>query len=102
MVGHEVSLQILQNYLIFPSISIFHVSDNSDKNIHFLDQAGWGIAWYINNTLIPCIQVERGYTYTFVTYSGMPADENNYHPFYLTDSRIGGRFFLSESQRNVS
>jgi hypothetical protein len=30
----------------------------------------WGIAWYINDMLIPEIYVERGQTYTFVVEGG--------------------------------
>lgn len=30
----------------------------------------WGIAWYINDTLIPEITVERGQTYTFIVEGG--------------------------------
>lgn len=51
----------------------------------------WGIAWYINDLLIPEITVERGQTYTFVVEGGN--DKTNparYHPFYITDSSEGG------------
>lgn len=54
-------------------------------------QPSWGIAWYINNLLIPEITVERGQTYTFIVEGG--DDSTNparYHPFYITDSREGG------------
>lgn len=30
----------------------------------------WGIAWYINDLLIPEIQVVRGETYTFIVEGG--------------------------------
>jgi hypothetical protein len=30
----------------------------------------WGIAWYINDLLIPEIYVERGSTYTFIVEGG--------------------------------
>lgn len=33
-------------------------------------QPSWGIAWYINDLLIPEITVERGQTYTFVVEGG--------------------------------
>lgn len=51
----------------------------------------WGIAWYINDHLIPEIYVERGKTYTFIVEGG--DDQTNpakYHPFYITDSSEGG------------
>ena len=66
-----------------------------------VDQAGWGIAWYINNTLIPAIVVERGYTYTFISNGGLVGDGENYHPFYLTDSKRGGRLANSQAQQRV-
>ena len=64
--------------------------------------AGWGIAWYINRTLIPELVVERGRTYTFLVYGGNnPADDSNYHPFYITNSNNGGRLLNTEQQRAV-
>ncbi|XP_018319148.1 protein Skeletor, isoforms B/C isoform X2 [Agrilus planipennis] len=51
----------------------------------------WGIAWYINELLIPEITVERGQTYTFIVEGGN--DNTNparYHPLYITDSSEGG------------
>ena len=69
----------------------------------FSGQAGWGIAWYINDTLIPELVVERGRTYTFLIYGGdNPADGANYHPFYITDSINGGRLLNTPEQRTVS
>ncbi|XP_018374256.1 PREDICTED: protein Skeletor, isoforms B/C-like [Trachymyrmex cornetzi] len=51
----------------------------------------WGIAWYINDLLIPEITVERGKTYTFIVEGGDdPANPARYHPFYITDSPEGG------------
>lgn len=71
----------------------------------------WGIAWYVNDLLIPEITVERGLTYEFIIEGGndpsQPARyvskphfiggltnkhlfENRYHPFYITDSPEGG------------
>ncbi|XP_012542491.1 protein Skeletor, isoforms B/C [Monomorium pharaonis] len=51
----------------------------------------WGIAWYINELLIPEITVERGQTYTFIVEGGNdPANPARYHPFYITDSPEGG------------
>ena len=66
-------------------------------------QAGWGIAWYINGTLVPELVVERGRTYTFLVYGGEnPVDASNYHPFYITDSKNGGRLLNTEEERMVS
>ena len=55
-------------------------------------RSGWGIAWYLNSTLIPVINVTRGNTYTFLIYGGNnSSNPSNYHPFYITDSIAGGR-----------
>jgi hypothetical protein len=35
-----------------------------------LGTPSWGIAWYINDLLIPEITVERGQTYTFIVEGG--------------------------------
>ncbi|XP_048001488.1 protein Skeletor, isoforms B/C [Leguminivora glycinivorella] len=51
----------------------------------------WGIAWYINDLLIPELYVERGKTYTFIVEGG--DDQTNpakFHPFYISDSSEGG------------
>ena len=65
-------------------------------------QAGWGIAWYINETLVPELVVERGRTYTFLVYGGdNPDDSSNYHPFYITDSVNGGRLLNTPEERMV-
>ena len=72
---------------------LFHVSTG---------RAGWGIAWYINSTLIPELVVQRGQTYTFIVYGG--DDESNpaqYHPFYITDSVNGGRLLNTAEQNEV-
>ena len=67
-----------------------------------IGQPGWGIAWYINGTLVPELVVERGRTYTFLVYGGSnPVDASNYHPFYITDSRNGGRLLNTQEQRQV-
>ncbi|XP_075210705.1 protein Skeletor, isoforms B/C [Lycorma delicatula] len=60
----------------------------------------WGIAWWINDFLIPEIYVERGQTYTFIVEGGN--DNTNparYHPFYITDSREGGFGQKSEEEQ---
>ena len=64
---------------------------------------GWGIAWFINGTIIPELVVERGRTYTFLVYGGAnPIDGSNYHPFYITNSPSGGRLLNTPEQRAVS
>ncbi|CAD7083693.1 unnamed protein product [Hermetia illucens] len=51
----------------------------------------WGIAWYLNDLLIPELYVERGETYIFSVEGGNnPAQPARYHPFYITDSPEGG------------
>ncbi|XP_018572684.1 protein Skeletor, isoforms B/C isoform X1 [Anoplophora glabripennis] len=51
----------------------------------------WGIAWYLNDMLIPEITLERGQTYTFVIEGGHDsANPARYHPFYITESNEGG------------
>ena len=68
-----------------------------------IGQPGWGIAWYINDTLVPELVVERGRTYTFLVYGGEnPTESSNYHPFYITDSVNGGRLLNTPQQRAVS
>ena len=65
-------------------------------------QPGWGIAWYINDTLVPELVVERGQTYTFLVHGGnVPVDDANYHPFYITDSVNGGRLLNTQEERMV-
>ena len=78
-----------------------------DNNIAYLhapaDQAGWGIAWYIDGDLAPELVVERGKSYTFIVSGG--DDRNNeaeYHPFYITDSIMGGRLLFTTDERAVS
>ncbi|XP_034940095.1 protein Skeletor, isoforms B/C isoform X2 [Chelonus insularis] len=61
----------------------------------------WGIAWYINDMLIPEITVERGQTYTFIVEGG--SDSTNpakYHPLYITDSMSGGYGQKTEAEQN--
>ena len=70
---------------------------------HTTGQVGWGIAWYINGTLIPELIVERGKTYTFIVEGGTdPDDLSNYHPLYITDSIGGGRLENTQQERDVS
>ena len=69
----------------------------------YTGQPGWGIAWFINGTIIPELVVERGRTYTFLVYGGdNPADDSNYHPFYITGSINGGRLLNTAQERAVS
>lgn len=67
----------------------------------------WGIAWYLSETgstgedvLIPVLGVERGKTYTFSVYGGLPADTGTHHPFYITSNDLGGYENLSPKQRS--
>lgn len=60
----------------------------------------WGIAWYINDLLIPEITVVRGQNYTFIVEGGNdPANPAKYHPFYITDSPEGGFSQKTEEQQ---
>ncbi|KAJ8686210.1 hypothetical protein QAD02_022004 [Eretmocerus hayati] len=63
-------------------------------------QPSWGIAWYINEMLIPEITVERGQNYTFVVEGGRDrTNPGRYHPLYITDNPEGGYGQLTEAQR---
>ncbi|XP_043677738.1 protein Skeletor, isoforms B/C isoform X1 [Vespula pensylvanica] len=63
-------------------------------------EPSWGIAWYINDLLIPKITVERGRSYTFIVEGGNdPVNPARYHPFYITDSPEGGFGQKTESQQ---
>ncbi|XP_055525662.1 protein Skeletor, isoforms B/C isoform X1 [Wyeomyia smithii] len=60
----------------------------------------WGIAWYLNDLLIPELYVERGQTYMFVVEGGDDSTQPaKYHPFYITDSSEGGYGQLTDAQR---
>lgn len=60
----------------------------------------WGIAWYLNDLLIPELYVERGQTYTFVVEGGdRPANPAQFHPFYITDSPEGGFAQKTDDER---
>ena len=70
---------------------------------YYSGRAGWGIAFYVNGTLIPELTVTRGNTYTFLIYGGTDPDYiSNYHPLYITDSIGGGRLQNTVEQRAVS
>ncbi|XP_038046019.1 protein Skeletor, isoforms B/C-like [Patiria miniata] len=63
-------------------------------------KVGWGIAWYVNDLLIPEITVQRGMTYTFEVHGGNdPALAARYHPFYITDDSEGGFAQKTEDEK---
>ncbi|XP_076668170.1 protein Skeletor, isoforms B/C isoform X2 [Andrena cerasifolii] len=63
-------------------------------------QPPWGIAWYINDLLIPELTVERGQTYTFIVEGGNTSvNPARYHPFYITDSPEGGFGQKTEAEK---
>ena len=67
-------------------------------------QPGWGIAWYIDGLLVPQLTLTRGQNYTFRLFGGDDdniANRATYHPFYITDSKSGGRLLNSPAQRMV-
>ncbi|CAH1784589.1 unnamed protein product [Owenia fusiformis] len=60
----------------------------------------WGIAWYINNILIPEVYVVRNTTYKFIINGGNdPVNSAKNHPFYLTSSPDGGYIQLGADER---
>lgn len=62
--------------------------------------ASWGIAWYLNDLLIPELYVERGETYTFIVEGGdKSSNPARYHPFYITDSPEGGLGQASDDEQ---
>ncbi|XP_072030814.1 uncharacterized protein [Amphiura filiformis] len=65
-------------------------------------RTGWGIAWYLNNEIIPVLTLTRGVTYTFEVLGGdNAAISAQYHPFYITDDPTGGYFQLSEAEQQA-
>lgn len=51
----------------------------------------WGIAYWVNNKLIPKIYVKRGTNYTFIVEGGKnPSTQAKYHPLYITNNNEGG------------
>ena len=51
----------------------------------------WGIAYWVDDLLIPEIHVKRGNNYTFVVEAGNnPSHQAKYHPLYITNNREGG------------
>ena len=64
--------------------------------------SGWGIAYYIDDTLIPVLKLRRNVTYTFIVLAGNdPNDGPRFHPFYITNSEDGGILLDTEEQRMV-
>ena len=62
--------------------------------------SAWGIAWYLNDLLIPVLEMRRGTKYTFTISGGnTPQSNSEYHPFYLTTSSDGGYVQLTAAQR---
>ena len=63
-----------------------------DASFCSVGNIAWGIAWYLNSTLVPVIRATRGNTYTFLIHGGNdPSNLSKYHPFYISDSIAGGR-----------
>ena len=64
--------------------------------------SGWGIAYYINDLLVPVLRLRRNVTYTFIVEAGNdPNDGPRYHPFYITDSIDGGILLDTPEDRAV-
>ncbi|KAL7560042.1 hypothetical protein ACA910_000081 [Epithemia clementina (nom. ined.)] len=61
-------------------------------------RAPWGIAWYLNDILLPVVEMRRGTKYTFLVNGG-DNPSSDFHPFYLTDSVGGGYNQLSPISR---
>ena len=63
-------------------------------------RAPWGIAWYINDLLIPVIEMRRGTEYTFTVNGGNDPDNGTRnHPFYLAKGDKGGYAQLTPAER---
>lgn len=59
-----------------------------------------GIAWYINDLLIPVIEMRRGTEYTFVVNGGDdPENGTRNHPFYIAKGDKGGYAQLTPAER---
>ena len=66
-------------------------------------ETGWGIAYWVDDMLIPELILTRGETYTFIVEAGdNTGNLAEYHPLYITDSLRGGRLFNTEAERMVS
>ncbi|KAJ0170675.1 hypothetical protein K1T71_013447 [Dendrolimus kikuchii] len=76
------------------------ITDNDISNGYLTGHPSWGIAWYINDQLIPEIYVERGKTYTFIVEGGDDTTNRaKFHPFYISDSFEGGFGQKKESEQ---
>ena len=64
--------------------------------------SSWGIAFYINDTLIPVLKLRRNVAYTFIVEAGNdPENAPSYHPFYITSSKDGGILLDTAKDRMV-
>ena len=64
----------------------------TQANYILIGNPSWGIAWYVNGTLIPELHLKRGVAYTFLVAGGTdPTQGAKYHPLYFTDSVDGGQ-----------
>ena len=64
---------------------------------------GWGIAWYLNGSLIPEVYILRGTTVTFYVNGGdNSSDSAEYHPLYITSSNQGGINVLAEGGDTIT
>lgn len=95
-----VALILIGNLRSIYNVCQFFYIQKVIVNILFSGQPSWGIAWYINDLLIPEIYVERGQTYTFKVEGGNEqTNPARYHPFYITDSSEGGFGQKSEAEQ---
>jgi hypothetical protein len=64
------------------------------------NSVSWGIAWYLNDLLIPVVEMRRGTTYRFrISGGNTPNSNSEYHPMYLTTSSSGGYVQMTPSER---
>ena len=67
-----------------------------------IGQVGWGIAFYVNDLLIPEITLKRGETYTFIIETGGDSSKTaDYHPVYISDDPTGGYVNKNAQQKQV-
>ncbi|XP_065556383.1 protein Skeletor, isoforms B/C-like isoform X2 [Artemia franciscana] len=90
--------------MVLKNVDVFHVKigpTGGDRGYTAITgNPSWGLAFYVNDYLIPELVLERGKTYTFVVETGN--DQTNpaeYHPFYITDSEEGGLGQNSDAQQ---
>jgi len=59
------------------------------------------MVWFIEGLMVPELYLRRGLTYTFkIEGGGNPRSAEYYHPFIITDEKVGGYDRLSEKQRS--